>query len=271
MLSDHVLNFEGRDLLAGSVDDFLEAATQVQVAVLVKPALVSSSQPSISETLDVRVAVHVVSELVACSNGSFFDNDLALLTNWQEVTNWMARHDTHQGSCPRPNGAKFPHPVSWVGANGHGLGHRVGGHDRNFQCLLHVFRHGRYQCRRAVSDEFQLILGLLRSDFLRVVKHLKMHRRHCRIPRGLWICLKGRIKLLHRKHTRNTDNLRPCNCGGQHVHDEAMNVKERHRVAAHVLTFHLHSGSDTFRSASDIGVRQGNDLGLLRGARSVQH
>mmetsp|Transcript_129022 Transcript_129022/g.413337 ORF Transcript_129022/g.413337 Transcript_129022/m.413337 type:complete len:365 (-) Transcript_129022:757-1851(-) len=271
MLSDDVLDLERRDLLAGAVDDLLKSAAEVQVAVGIDPALVAGAQPAVAETLGVRVAVHVLPELVTGGDRAVLDDDLALLADRQEAVVRVPRHNGHVRPSLRAHGPQLARAVAGVRADGHGLGHCISGHQCDFQHLFQLLRDRRHQSGRAIPDQLQLVSGLRRPDLLRIVQDLQMHGGHRRVPSGLWLCLQGSVELLDGEDAGDADDLRACDGGGQHIDDQAVDVKKRHGVVADVLLLHLHRGDDAQGAAGDVGMRQGHDLGLLRRTRGVQH
>mmetsp|Transcript_35269 Transcript_35269/g.70054 ORF Transcript_35269/g.70054 Transcript_35269/m.70054 type:complete len:215 (-) Transcript_35269:567-1211(-) len=183
----------------------------------------------------------------------------------------MARHDAHVGSSLWPDGAELVLAVAWVRADRHGFGHGISRHDGDLHHFLQLLGDRWHQRGGAISDELQGVLGLLRAHFLRVVQHLEMHRRHRRIPSRLRLRLQRPVKSLDRKDAGHANDLRTGHSRRQHIDDQAVDVEEGHGVIAHILLLHLHSRSDAEGSASDVRMRQWDDLGLLRGAGGVQH
>jgi hypothetical protein len=88
----HVIDFPGRDLLASPVDDFLQAARDKQIAILVQMPLVSGAEPALDERG--RIGGRVV--LVSMRYVRAANHYLAGLAGRQQAACLV--HDCHPGT-----------------------------------------------------------------------------------------------------------------------------------------------------------------------------
>src|SRR5258705_1994421 len=103
MVHEHFVDFTGRNLFAPTVDHLLEAARDEEVTIGIQTPLVTCPEPTIREgTLRGRRII-----LVALGNVGTTDDNLALLTRWQQVAHFVhngnlrPRRDAHRTSLTR--------------------------------------------------------------------------------------------------------------------------------------------------------------------------
>mmetsp|Transcript_86424 Transcript_86424/g.252894 ORF Transcript_86424/g.252894 Transcript_86424/m.252894 type:complete len:276 (+) Transcript_86424:80-907(+) len=172
VLPDGILHLERGYLLPCPVDEFLESSNEVQVAVLVDPALVATSHEAIGERLLIRVFVHVRPHLVALHDARPLNTHLALLSRLHPSVAGVAGHDRQLGAHRWPDGLQLPGPVPGVGAEGVGLGHGVGGHDGGLELALHLLRQAGQESCRVVADDPKVVVKRLLVCFLHLPSQL---------------------------------------------------------------------------------------------------
>ena len=105
VLEKNAVNFEGRYLLASTVDQFLDAARECQVTGFAEEALVACAEPAVDECLGVCFGIVVV----AVHHVFALDHDFANFTHLLQITSGFHVHDgdLHAGRLADGSGDSF--------------------------------------------------------------------------------------------------------------------------------------------------------------------
>mmetsp|Transcript_35722 Transcript_35722/g.111464 ORF Transcript_35722/g.111464 Transcript_35722/m.111464 type:complete len:328 (-) Transcript_35722:672-1655(-) len=221
---EHGVDLQGGDLLATTVDEFLEPAGEGKVTVGVKHPLITCVEPSVHEGLlrGLRIVVVPGRDVLP------LDADLAHLA-WRQLLAVLTQDgNLHVGAladAPWLSRAVLGQRVGGhlVGSLSHGIGLQHGG----LEGVLQPLQNGRSERGAAAADEAQryalVVLGLSGPREQDLVDG-----GHRRVPRGAVLLDVAPEDLRTELPALGQDDAAPSCQGGQQRGHQPVHVEERH-------------------------------------------
>mmetsp|Transcript_127365 Transcript_127365/g.271538 ORF Transcript_127365/g.271538 Transcript_127365/m.271538 type:complete len:411 (+) Transcript_127365:27-1259(+) len=272
---DGVLYLERGDLLARAIDELLETAYQVEVSILIHPALVPAPHEAVSKGLLIRVFVHVWPHLVALHDTCALDTDLTFLSRLHPRVLRITSHDHQFRSHRGPYRLELADSITRVRAEWVGLCHGVSWQHCALDELFHLHGKARNQGGRVVPDEpdFVVIREVRLFGFVELLGHVherQVVHRHCGVGCGERLLDAVLIEDVGLVQARQRNEPRAAEGGCQEILHQTSNVEHGHGVDEYIVGCHQIRGGVALASDRHALMRDWHDLGLLGGARGVQ-
>mmetsp|Transcript_23535 Transcript_23535/g.42455 ORF Transcript_23535/g.42455 Transcript_23535/m.42455 type:complete len:373 (+) Transcript_23535:142-1260(+) len=269
MLPHSVLDLKGRDFLTSAVDELLETSDEIKVALLVYPAFVATPHEAIRESFSVWILVHVRSHLIATHHSWSANANFAFLSRAHALVAWPSCHNSELWSDRRAHRLQLPNAKSRVRAKRIGLRHGVSRQHSGLEEFFHLFGQRWQQSCGVIPDDPQRALEGL--GFLGQTHQRHVMSWHCGVAgsfRLLHHCLEEGMRLVN---AWQSHKARAAEGRHQKIFHQTSNVEHGHSVDKNIIGTKKISSSVAHTSYGHALMRDWNDLGLLRSARSVQN